>query len=160
MLTGIRAGKTPGTSGRRSVTYRSLSGRTYEGVVKGASPTIAITSAARASNLVIAQVADSTGIRVGKRVTIDLPDASFDGNFIVTVVNPTDIRWAQVAADAANAGGAGTLRVTEGLILELVSASPASRASRLRTHVGPAVTMKSVDSYFYSFGAPTATVRA
>jgi hypothetical protein len=100
---------------------------------------------------VTAQVASSAGILVGKRITVDLPTATYDGTFIVTVVNPTDIRWAQVAADDPNAGGAGTLRVSEGLILELTSMFTKDRASRIKTHVGPAVTMKSVDSYFYSY---------
>jgi hypothetical protein len=147
----VRPGKTPGTSGRRSVAYRSLTGRTYEGKILGASTVVNVTTLTRATNVVNAVVAPGHGLTLGKRVTVDgATNNTFDGTFIVTFVNSTNVQWAQVAADEP-AGGAGTIQVTGGRRVELVSQRGGTRAARIRDHVGPGLTMKSVDSYFYSY---------
>lgn len=151
-ITSVRAGKTPGTSGRRSVHYRDAQGRTREGKILSASTVVAASTLVRATNVVTATVGAGHGLTVGKVVVVDgTTDNTFDGTFTITVANPTDVRWAQVAADQP-AGGAGTIQVQNGRRLELTSLRTA-RATRIRDHVAPATTMRSTDAYFRHYGS-------
>lgn len=62
----------------------------------------------RASGVVTATVATGHPFQVGDHIGADFDDATYDGNFAVTAVTSTTVKWGQAAADDASAG-TGTL---------------------------------------------------
>jgi uncharacterized repeat protein (TIGR01451 family) len=71
------------------------------------SPPAAISAIARATNVVTATTTGAHGFVAGDRVTVTgVANATFDGSFTVTqVVSATQLRYAQVGANASSAGG-------------------------------------------------------
>lgn len=68
----------------------------------------AASAAVRASGVVTATVAAGHPFQVGDHIGADFSDATYDGNFAVTAVTSTTVKWGQAVADDASAG-TGTL---------------------------------------------------
>ena len=65
---------------------------------------VAVSDAVRASGVVTATVAAGHSFQIGDPISVDLADATFDGQFVVTATTATTVVWRQAVADDPSAG--------------------------------------------------------
>jgi len=94
------------SSGTGTVTLARNS-LTKSGLVRS----VAVSDAVRSSGVVTATVAAGHSFQIGDPIIVDLTDATYDGQAVVTATTATTVAWRQAAADDASSGSGTISRV-------------------------------------------------